>query len=223
MEDGRRRLRRVGAGLAEAGAMVEHFAAGCLDVVRHVRVGEEARGVQVRGRQNEWLVALAELHDKAWVSMQETHIKNKTLIEEWQESKVAIAEGIATALERLDVIEEGTLKEQARVVDERLRQTSADNAALAQLIEEAQAAFAPVRNALWAGDLGVALSPDEKLRHAVPLDQWAYRLVSIYVYRYVYIYIYIYTHARTHTHTHTHTHIHIYIHMNIYIYIYIYR
>ena len=142
-------------------------------------------------------MALAELHDKAWVSMQETHIKNKTLIEEWQESKVAIAEGIATALERLDVIEEGTLKEQARVVDERLRQTSADNAALAQLIEEAQAAFAPVRNALWAGDLGVALSPDEKLRHAVPPDLWAYWLV---IYTYIYRYIYLYTHTHTHIH-----------------------
>ncbi len=43
---------------------------------------------------------LADLHDKAWVSMQQTYVKNQSLVEEWEEEREGIKDGINTALDR---------------------------------------------------------------------------------------------------------------------------
>jgi hypothetical protein len=47
-----------------------------------------------------WALVLADLHDKAWVSMQQTYVKNQSLVEEWEEEREGIKDGIHTALDR---------------------------------------------------------------------------------------------------------------------------
>lgn len=139
------------------------------------RVAQERSQAQSK-EQDSWQIALAELHDKSWISMQETFIKNQTLLEEWEEEREGIQEGVRSALERLDPIEEGKLEGQLQSVDARLADTKRDNLHLADLIDKVEKAFEPVLKALFNGTLGRPLTPAEKIQNGLTSDDWAYWL-----------------------------------------------
>jgi len=156
--------------------VISNFEQGCNAMLEQMqRIARERCHAQ-SSEQHGWHVALAELHDKAWISMQETFIKNKTLMEEWEEEKEGILDGVHTALERLDPIEECKLQTQLQAVEARLRDTTSDNQQLADLIYKVEKAFQPVLEALSNGSLGKPLTTEDKLKHGLTAEDWAYWL-----------------------------------------------
>jgi len=156
--------------------LVSNFEQGCQSLLEHMR---RSRFEQTQENSKEllaWEVQIAALHEKAWTSMKETHIKNSVLIEEWLEEVEGIKEGISIALERLDPVEESKLKAQLLSVETRIRDARQDNEALEGHIHKVELAFEPILLRLNSGSLGQALSSEEKLKAGLSTTEWAFWL-----------------------------------------------
>mmetsp|Transcript_25000 Transcript_25000/g.39283 ORF Transcript_25000/g.39283 Transcript_25000/m.39283 type:complete len:627 (-) Transcript_25000:1173-3053(-) len=149
------------------------FRHGCQHIFNEILVLDVEQQKQKRQQLSGRREAVVQLYQKAWISLQQTKIKNEALIEEWELDEVRLKEELQAALERLDPVQEKSIKSELNALRERRNEVLKENDGIQARSGKIEAAFAPVKEMLESGQIGTPLSKTELVQNGLNEEEWA--------------------------------------------------